>query len=149
MLVYMSVLMVIIGVGFCALYRSMDASHALSRNTSDIAGALHVGEDWRGDVRAAVGKIQVQSNEAEQVVRIRKQGGETSYRFAENTIFRRTGNNDWSPMLANVKASEFVSESQSNVTAWRWELELQPRSKKLTTMRPLFTFIAAPEAQTK
>src|ERR1044072_3575208 len=109
MLVYMSVLMVLIGVGFSALYRCMDTSRALSRNTGDITDALHAGEDWRGDVRAAVGGVQVQSNEGEQILRIPKQGSAVSYRFAESTIFRRIGDNEWSLMLPNVKASEFVS----------------------------------------
>lgn len=149
MLVYISVLLVIVGVGFSALYRCMDTSRALSRNTSDIADALHAGEDWRADVRAAVAPIQMQTNADEWILRIPTKPNEVSYRFANNHVSRRLGNNDWSPMLVNVKSSEFVSEARSNMVVWRWELELQSRSRKFTAMKPLFTFIAVPEAQAK
>jgi type II secretory pathway pseudopilin PulG len=148
-LVYLSVLMVVIGVGFSALYQCMDASQMLKRNTADIADALRAGEDWRGDVRAARGGVVIESKDGEQIVRIPRQRAEVSYRFAENTIFRRIGNGDWLPLLANVKGSEFVSESRSNLTVCRWELELQSRSRKLGTIKPLFTFIAVPEGEAK
>jgi hypothetical protein len=144
MLVYMSVLIVIMGVGYAALYRCMDNSAALQYITDDIANALHAGEDWRADVRAAGGKIQIENLPHEQIFHLPGTRGEVSYRFAERTIFRRRGNNGWSPLLANVKSSNFISDSRSNVTAWRWELELQPHTKKLAQSKPLFTFISLP-----
>jgi Tfp pilus assembly protein FimT len=144
MLVYMSVLLVIIGVGYAALYHCMDNSAALRHSSDDIVSALHASENWRADLRASAGQIQVETTPDEQIVRLRGTHGDVSYRFADNTIFRRLGNNEWSPVLARVKASTFTSESRHNVTAWRWELELQTRTKKLSRILPLFTFIAVP-----
>lgn len=144
MLVYMSVLVVILGVGYSALYRCLDHSRALRRSADDIANALHAGEDWRIDVRAASGNIQLENMRDEQIVRLPGKRGEVSYRFADHTIFRRLGHNEWSPLLADVKASNFVHDQRSQVTAWRWELELQPHARKLASVKPLFTFLAVP-----
>lgn len=144
MLVYMGVLFVIIGVGYAALYRSLDNSRALRRSSGDIADALHAGENWRADVRVTRGEIQLLANPDGQILRLPGSRGDVSYRFANNTLFRRLGNNDWSPVLPNVKASSFISETRGNVTAWRWELEMQSRAKKIGQIPPLFTFIAVP-----
>jgi hypothetical protein len=41
-----------------------------------------------------------------------------------------------------------AADQRQYVTAWRWELELQPRAKgsvKPGRVRPLFTFLAVPE----
>ena len=146
MLVYMSVLLVIIGAGYAALYHSMDNSAALRRNADDIANALHAGEDWRLDVRATEGKPELEILGNEQVLHLRGKR-EVSYRFAENTIYRRVGNNEWSRLLANVKASGFISDPRRNVMAWRWELELQPPTKRPSQIQPLFTFIAVPAGE--
>lgn len=144
MLVYMGVLFVIIGVGYSALYRCMDNSTALRHSADDIANALHAGEDWRADLRAASGNIQIENLPDEQVIHLSGTRGEVSYRFADHAIFRRLANNGWSPLLANVKDSSFMADPRNKVTAWRWELELQPHTKKLSRVTPLFTFIAVP-----
>lgn len=144
MLVYMSVLLVIMGVGYAALYNCMDYSTGLRRSSDDIVNALHAGENWRADMRVSTGQIQLVTTPDEQMIRLRGTHGEVSYRFANNTLFRRLGNNEWSPVLARVKASTFTSESRHNVAAWRWELELQTRTKKVNRVLPLFTFIAVP-----
>jgi Tfp pilus assembly protein FimT len=144
MLVYMSVLVVILGVGYSALYRCLDHSNALRRSADDIANALHAGEDWRADIRVAGGRIQLETLPDGQIIRLPGIRGDVSYRFADHTIFRRLGNNEWSPLLANVKTSNFIRDQRPRVTAWRWELELQPRARKLTSVKPLFTFLAVP-----
>ena len=142
MLVYMGVLFVIIGVGYSALYRCMDNSTALRHSADDIANALHAGEDWRADLRAAAGNIQIENLPDEQILHLSGTRGEVFYRFADHAIFRRLANNGWSPLLANVKASSFIADPRNKVTAWRWELELQSHAKKLSRVTPLFTFIA-------
>jgi hypothetical protein len=132
------------GVGYAALYNCMDYSTALRRSSDDIVNALHAGENWRADLRAASGRIQLETSQADQIIRLPGTRGEVSYRFADHTIFRRLGNNEWSAVLARVKASTFTSESRHNLTAWQWELELQARPNKFTRILPLFTFIAVP-----
>jgi type II secretory pathway pseudopilin PulG len=141
-LVYMSVVMVLIGIGTVALFRAMDNSLALRRNAGDITDALHAGENWRSDVRAAGRRVQLETNATEQILRLSGVHGDVSYRFATNAVFRRLGRNDWTPVLGNVKASAFVADRRENVNAWRWELELQTRTKNISRVRPLFTFIA-------
>lgn len=146
-LVYMTVMVVVVGIGYAALYRSMDTSNALRRNGEDIANALRTGENWRADVRATRGQIQQTTTDDGQIISLPRSRGKVSYRFAEHTVFRRVGTNPWTPVLKNVEASAFVSEARTNVTVWRWELELQTRAKKLTRLRPLFTFLAVPSGE--
>ena len=145
LLIYIGVLAVLMTVGYSAVYRAMDNSAALRRNADDIARAIRVGEIWRADIRNSYSTARLDSASAEPVLHLRKSGKEISYRFAEHTVFRRTGNSGWTPLLRNVKSCEFVSDPRA-VTVWRWELELLPQRKKLSRTRPLFTFIAAQPA---
>lgn len=143
LLVYMSVLLVLMGVGYAAFYRCLDNTTALRQSSDDIVNALHAGEDWRGDVRKAA-RVRLDSTPAEQILHLFGPHGEVDYRFAANAVSRRIGDNPWSPFLSRVQSTAFVSDSRRDVTAWRWELELQPHKKRISRIRPLFTFIAVP-----
>ncbi len=143
MLVYIGVLAVLMGVGYGAVYRCMDTSLALRRNAEEIAGALHIGEIWRADVRAAGRDARMETNSMGQILRLPQPGKTIAYRFSDGTVARQVGNSGWTPLLRNVKSCEFLSE-QRPVPAWRWELELQTRRKTLSHVPPLFTFIAVP-----
>lgn len=144
-LVYISMLIVIMALGYTAMYRSMDASTGLRRNASDITQALNAGERWRDDVRAAIQPIRVErTSDDETLLHIPQSNAEVVYRFASNSVSRRLGSAEWAPALEHVSSSTFVSDSRQRVTAWKWEVEMQPYRKSLTRLRPLFTFLAAP-----
>jgi len=146
-LVYIGLVFVVLGVGYAALYRCIDNSIVLRRNADDIARSLRMGELWRADVRSANGQIRLETNSAEQFLRLPRAQGEVVYRFSENTLFRRLGAGPWVPLLTNVKSSGMEADKRHNVTAWRWELELQPRAKasaRASHIVPLFTFLATP-----
>ena len=143
MLVYISVLATLLGVGYTAIYRAMDNSIALRRNAEDITRAIRVGEIWRADMRDLGRTAHLETVSNGSILHLRKAGREVSYRFADHTVCRRIGTGQWTPLLHNVKSCEFFSETRS-VQVWRWELELLPQRKKLNHVRPLFTFIAAP-----
>jgi hypothetical protein len=150
-LVYMSMLFVLLGLGYTAMYRSMDASTGLRRNASDITHALDAGERWRQDVRAATQPPRIERiNDQETLLHIPQANAEVTYRFASAGVSRRAGSGEWSPALEHVENSTFISDSRQKVTAWKWEIELQPYRKSLTRLHPLFTFLAVPtNAQTK
>jgi Tfp pilus assembly protein FimT len=144
-LVYMSVLFVILGMGYVAMYRSMDASAGLRRSTDDIARALKAGERWREDIRDAAAPVRVENlGDNGNILHVRQARTEVSYRFADNRVLRRTGQSAWLPVLENVKASTFVADQRSKTTAWRWELELQLYRKRTSRIPELFTFISVP-----
>jgi type II secretory pathway pseudopilin PulG len=144
-LVYMSMLFVILGLGYAAMYRSMDASAGLRRNASDITHALDAGERWRDDIRQATRPIRLENaGDQEILLHIPQANGEVTYRFSNNSVSRRGPHANWLPALEHVKVSNFISDPRQKVTAWRWEVELQPYRKSLTRLHPLFTFIAAP-----
>ncbi len=147
-LAYMAVLFVIIGMGYAAMYRSMNASAGLRHNTDDISRTLKAGERWREDIREAVRTITVETaGDNTSLLHIPQARGEVTYRFSSNSVSRRTGQQDWMPFLDAVRASAFVADQRSKATAWRWEVELQPYRKRITSMRPLFTFIATPSGE--
>jgi len=144
MMVYISVLAVILGFGYAALYRCLNNSAALRYNAEDITRTLAAGERWRDDVHHARGPLRLENLADGQMLRLPQPEGEISYWFTTNTVCRRVGQGTWTPVLANVKTTAFLADAGSAVTSWRWELELQMRTKTLTWTRPLFTFIAVP-----
>jgi hypothetical protein len=143
-LVYMSLLLVVIALGYMAMYRSMDASTGLRRNASDITAALNAGERWREDVRSATQALRVELSDQDTLLHIPQTGTEVSYRFSSNSVFRRIGSAEWSLALEHVNGCKFISDPRQKVTAWKWEVELQPYRKGLTHLPPLFTFLAVP-----
>lgn len=140
-MVYSGVCMVLLGVAFVAFYRSFENMKQLYRASEDITRTVHAGEVWRADVRAASRPIEF--NHAEQTLRIPRADREVIYRFTDGQVFRKSkADAPWTVLLANVARSEMQTERRTQVTAWRWEVELLTK-KKNTRVRPLFTFLAA------
>jgi hypothetical protein len=149
-LVYIGMLFVILGVASAALYHCIDRSVVLRRNVDDITSALHAGERWRADVRSANGGIRLETAATAEILHIPSRRGEVTYRFSGNALARRFADGAWITILSNLKSSAMQPEPRRNLTAWRWEIELEPRTKgsaKPGKIRPLFTFLAVPEEQ--
>lgn len=145
-LVYIGLFALLLGLGTVAFYRCFDNMKGLRRNADEITRAVRAGELWRNDVRAAARAIQFE--ESEQTIRIPQRDREVVYKFADAQVFRKTGADaPWLVLLPKVKNSQMTSDPRTHVTAWRWELELQPTQKTART-RPLFTFLAVPDAGT-
>ncbi len=142
-LVYMSVLVVILGLALGAFYMCWDYSKALYYATDDINAALHAGERWRADIRNATGKITVEARPEGEVLQIPCGTSEVLYRFNAGEIRRQVASSDFSELLLpTVKASQMVMDARGPVSAWRWELELTPHRKE-TRLPMQFTFEAA------
>jgi Tfp pilus assembly protein PilE len=148
-LVYSMVLLILLGCAYAAFYRCVENSVRLRRSTDDIANALHAGERWRADVRTVNGPIRFEIMDGQRVLQLPGEQGQVAYLYTTNVILRRAGHGAWTCLLNNVAASEMESDPRPNVGAWRWELELKPRSRKPAPVRPLFTFLAVPEASSK
>jgi Tfp pilus assembly protein PilE len=149
-MVYVSMVFLVLGIAYQAMYKSMDASAGLRRNANDIVRAMRTGERWREDVRNATGPIRLEkTNDGETVLRVPQNYSEIAYRFTTNCVTRRSGKGEWLPVLDNVKNSDFIADQRNTVTGWRWEVELQTYRKALSRTRPLFTFIAVPANSAK
>jgi Tfp pilus assembly protein FimT len=139
-LVYMALLVVVLGLATRLFYQSWDDNKALRRNAEDIVRALRAGDQWRADVRAATGPVQLTDADGVEQLRIPASAGEILYTFSGGELRRQAGaaavNEVWLP---NVKSSQMQSDLRRNVTAWRWELELKTVGKT-AQFRPLFTF---------
>lgn len=144
-LVYGFVLLILLGVAYSAFYRCVENSYALRRNAEDIATALRAGERWRADIRSATGSVQVEAAPDGGSLHLESERGPVDYYFTSNSVLRRAHPGPWVTLLPNVKASAMQADPRGEVSAWRWELELRPRSKKPARMTPLFTFLAVPE----
>jgi hypothetical protein len=146
-LVYIGLVSVVLGAGYAALYHCIDNALVLRRNADDIAAALQAGERWRADFRQATGPSHQETSSEGDTLFLQGQRGEIAYRFSGHALLRRVGDGVWTTLLERVRSSTMTREGRPNVTAWRWELELQPRTKgsiKESRVRPLFSFLAVP-----
>jgi hypothetical protein len=142
-LVYLSVIVVILGLGLGAFYVCWDYSKALHYATDDINAALHAGERWRADIRNATGKITVEPTAEGERLRIPHGANEIIYNFNAGEVRRQIASSGFSELLLpKVKASQMMTETHGPVSAWRWEVELTLRRKE-TRLPLLFTFEAA------
>jgi hypothetical protein len=90
----------------------------------------------------------VENTDAGQLLNLEGARGAVVYRFATNAVFRSVNAGPWVRLLTSVKSSTMTADPREHVTAWRWELEIQPRAKgsvKPSRVHPLFTFLAVPE----
>ena len=142
-LVYLSVIVVVLGLGLGAFYVCWDYSKALHYATDDINAALHAGERWRADIRNATGKITVETTAEGERLRIPYGTNQLIYNFNAGEVRRKVASSDFSELLLpKVTVSQMVTETRGPVAAWRWEVELTPRRKE-THLPLLFTFEAA------
>ena len=142
-LVYIAVFAILLGGATTVFYYCWDHSQAVIYATDGITSALHTGERWRSDVRAATGKIAVETTATGEVVWVPEGARKVSYRFESGEVRRQTSaSNNPELLLANVKTSQMQMDSRGAVSAWRWELELLQR-RKGTFLPLLFTFEGA------
>ena len=145
-LVYISLVFVVLGLATAAFYRCFDNMKALRRNSDDITQALHAGELWRADIRAAIKPVQF--DQTDQLLRIPHPDGEVSYKFEDAQVLRRSrADAPWIVALPKVEHSQMQTDAHAQITAWRWELELKTL-RKPAAMLPLFTFTAVPGTTT-
>jgi hypothetical protein len=142
-LVYLSIFVILLGGATTVFYFCWDHTQALIYTTDDITLALHTGERWRADVRAATGIITVETTATGELARIPEGAKSVSYRFESGEVRRQVSTSDYQELLlAKVKTSEMKPDARGSVTAWRWELEVPPRRKE-AQLPLLFTFEAA------
>jgi len=142
-IVYIAVFAILSSVGFAAFYLCWDHSKALIYATDDITAALRAGERWRADVRAATGKISIETTADGETVTLPEPEKNIVYRFAAGELRREIPAGNISQLLLpKVKASQMQPEARGTVSAWRWELELKARRQE-TQLPLLFTFEAA------
>ena len=105
-LVYVFVFAILLGGATTAFYFCWNHSEALIYATDDITSALHAGERWRADVRAATGKITVETTATGEVVRIPEGARKVFYRFESGEVRRQTSaSGNPQLLLAKVKTS--------------------------------------------
>jgi hypothetical protein len=147
--VYLGVWSVLASVGFALFYQVYTQSKHLTRGVEDVAQALKAGERWRGEVRAssvvphqdrlpgAIGWDFTLENDAGRIV----------YRFTGTNVLRSTAADpQWREVLGRVKASVIERDETPQSVSWRWELELAPRSRRVS-VEPRFTFQAVSRVQ--
>jgi Tfp pilus assembly protein FimT len=142
-MVYIAVFAILLGGATTVFYFCWDHSKAMLYATDDISSALRAGERWRADVRAATGKISVETTADGEAVKIPAGKTEILYLFKSGEVRRQIAPENFSQLLlAKVKTSQMKMDARDNATAWRWELELAERRTE-THLPLVFTFEAA------
>lgn len=149
MLTYVVVLAAVLGVGGGALNRLWSASGHIRREADDLRASLAAGELWRADVRGSAGEITSEGSGANLVLTLHlTAGGTVHWAFVEGSVVRRVGaTNEWVLVLRQVRDSAIREDSRGAIRAWRWDLELEPVSKKSRFRRQL-SFLAVPSRPT-
>lgn len=143
-LVYISVFVVLVGLGFAAFYACWDRSKSLRHHADDITRTLRAGERWRADIRSATGPLKLRSADDGQMLEIPRGTNTILYVFTASQVSRKLGTApNWSVVLPKVKTSAMQSDVRAHATAWRWDVELIP-SRPQVRVPPLFTFQAVP-----
>lgn len=146
-LIYLAVVMVVIGAGLSVFFHALDFTRRLRGNADDIARALHAGEVWRADVRAASGAIRLEKGDGGVALYIPRREGEVAYFLVTNMVVRCDIAGDrCKKLLAGVKSSAFHNDVRGPVRTWRWELELGSKMKAVRVV-PRFTFTAVPPCE--
>lgn len=144
-IVYMALLMVIVMLSFECYERVQENSEKLRRNADEIVNSLKAGERWRREIRSATAEIKIEND----TIHIPWAAHEIAYAYQGGMLMRRgPGDARWRPILSNVKSSQMFKDAGTNVTSWRWELELKTREKS-PRAKPMFTFQAVPTFQEK
>ena len=139
LMVFLALMAVILGLAYSAYWRCADNSKRLQENAADILAAMQAGERWREDIRLARDTALDPDG-----VKIIQAGDTVEYRFDQQAIWRHSAQTGRTIcLLSKVKTSTMRPEARRQVSAWRWEVELQSR-KAPPYLRPLFTFEAVP-----
>ncbi len=143
-LAYLSLWMVVVGLGFGLFYRVYTQSKHLERATDDVVGVLRLGERWRAEVRGSGGVELGEGGAGGLDFVMASDAGVVGYRFEGTNIWRRgEGEGDWRPVFSGVERCVFHRDEVEGVLVWRWELELSKRSRHAAVV-PRFTFQAVP-----
>ena len=141
--VYAALFVVVTGVAYSAFYRCLTDARNLRRNAEDIERVLQAGERWRADIRSARTRPSLEARPGEQILHVPQSTNEIAYVFTGETLWRRAPGRTPEVFLTGVRQSKMMADARSQVTAWRWEVELKS-AQKVVRLRPLFTFAAVP-----
>ncbi|MBW8864243.1 MAG: prepilin-type N-terminal cleavage/methylation domain-containing protein [Verrucomicrobia bacterium] len=142
-MVYVVVFAILLGIGTASFIFCWDHTQETIFTANEIETALRAGECWRADVRAATGKISIETTATDETLKIPSGEKEIIYRLAGGELQRETSPQTGARLLlAHVKTSGMKTGVRNGVTAWRWDLELAPRQKDIH-FPLLFTFEAA------
>lgn len=142
--VYIAVFVIILTGAMAAFYLCWDNSKALIYTSDDVSRVLQVGEGWRADVRAATGRITVETTVDGDRVVIPAGKKQIVYRVAAGEMRREVpSTTDTRVLLTRVQTSSMKPAGRGAVDAWRWDVSLSARRNQVHL--PLqFTFEAVP-----
>ena len=145
-IVYISVLVILLGIGFATFYMMWNNSLGMQRMAGDVSAVLRAGEGWRADIRSATGAVRTETSGGEILLKIPRGKTEVVYRLAGDELWRQARAGQWTLVLSHVTTSSMEREAREGIAAWQWNLALDPhgtgRKKPL-----LFSFEAVAPAK--
>ena len=156
-LVYIVLFSAFILVAFDTYFSSKTVARGIQGKASAIIQVMYAGERWRQDIRDAISPPQIiqsslpNPDDPSDIIELTslkiKKSSETNwYAFRGDHVFRMSSHlpTKWELIMDRVNSSTMVQEQRGEVAIWRWEVELQTRTKK-ASIHPLFTFLAVPK----
>ena len=144
--IYLGVFVVLVGLGFVLLAKFVAFHGDFKRVAGDITRTLRAGEQWRADVRKANGPIEISQDNWQSAFIIPQRDDGVIYRYDRTNVWKvLPGGTIELPVLKGVAECRFVRDEREEVVAWRWEIVLNTKKKRVVT-RPRFSFIAAEPA---
>lgn len=143
-LVYISVFAIVMSLAMQVFLQTRESADRLRRTADELTRALHAGELWRDDVRAATAPPRTVTENGQTWLAIPRGTNTVVYTHFKDTVWRQADTNaPWTRALAGVRTSRMEPDARAHVTAWRWELELAVKDERKKT-RPRFTFLTVP-----
>ncbi len=145
MMVSIAVLTIVMAVGGVAMARLWTVTGQMRREADELQSVLAAGERWREDIRSATGAILTEAEDGIAVIRIpAKDRREVQWASLPGAVVRRDHPDaPWTTVCRRIRGSTIQLERRGAVAAWRWDLELEPMTKRSRFVRA-FTFLAVP-----
>jgi len=144
-LFYLSIWMVVVGLGFTLFYRVYSQSKQLARVSDQVVQTLRAGEQWRKDVRGsrAAPRWEPREQGTGEFI-LEREGVELAYRVEGTNLLKKVAvDGRWQEVLSGLKTCRFWRDEAGGVVSWRWEVELSSRAAH-PPVRPRFSFQAVP-----
>ncbi|MCF7708797.1 MAG: hypothetical protein K9N52_07865 [Verrucomicrobia bacterium] len=146
-LVYISLLGVVTILAYTTFHRCMIETRVSDARANVISVAIKAGEKWRTDIHAAVQapeELRMSDSRELEGMRIQQSDGLITYQFEGDTLYR-IDQETKVRILEDVVSSRFYPERRSEVSGYRWELEVKGEREEYKEYDHLFSFLAVPQ----
>ena len=140
-LMYISAVMVIVGLALAIFYQCQTQSVRLSRQSEHIAITLRFGERWRKEVRNAPATPEIKEHDSATAFHIPAPKGEIVYLYDGAAVWRKAAKDShYVLFVEGIAGLKFQKEVREHAAGWRMEIELATYERHPKN-KPQFSFL--------